>query len=143
VSYFHPYEHASDTSGVVVCSVMADRLFSETWYVGIAYLFNSNPTNSFVENGGIYGANLTAKSLYPFKHNVYLGVMKTISPIAYANLSMTYSPTNNALVVFPTFTWNAAQNVDLDFTLQSFFADLSGVYESQGTAFFIRGRWSF
>ena len=143
VSYFHPYENATDTNGVVVYSLMTDRLFNESWYVSIAYLYNSNPTNSFAENGGIYAANLTAKSLYPFKHNVYLGVMKTISPIAYANLSMTYSPTYNAWVVFPTFTWNTAQNVDLDFTFQSFFADLSGVYESQGTAFFIRGRWSF
>jgi hypothetical protein len=143
ISYFHPYKNSADTSGVVVYSVMADRMFANGWYAGVAYLYNSQPTNSFAENGGIYNANLTAKSLYPFKHNVYAGITKLVSPIVTANLAVTYSPTYHALVFFPTFTWNAAQNLDLDATFQAFYGKVFDVYESQGSAFFIRGRWSF
>jgi len=140
--YFLPRNNTLDTTAAFSFTLMLDRTFKHDWYLSTSFLYNSNPTNVFTGNG-IYNSNLSAKSLFPFKYNLYVGVMKTISPILSANLSCIYSPEKNTLILFPTFAWNIATNFDLDFTVQSFFSKESNAYHTQGSAFFLRGRWSY
>ena len=54
-----------------------------------------------------------------------------------------YSPEKNTLILFPYYSWNVANNFDIDFILQSFFQEELESYENLVNAFFIRGRWSF
>jgi hypothetical protein len=54
-----------------------------------------------------------------------------------------YSPTDNSLILFPSFSGNASESLDLDVTLQSFFASDNGRYRTQGAALYLRGKWSF
>lgn len=119
---------------------MADQTFKNDWYISIAGLYNSNPTNIFDFNGNISNSNLSAKLLFPFRYNFHATVMKTISPISSFNFSFIYSPENNTLILFPTFAWNVATNFDLDFTAQSFFSEQLHSYKNLGTGFFIRSR---
>lgn len=122
---------------------MVDRTFTNDWYATVATLYNSNPTNAFEPTGGVYGSNLTAKSLFPFRYNMYTSIVKTISPISSITFSLIYSPEKNTLILFPTFAWNVATNFDLDFTAQSFFSKQNNSYINLGSGVFIRGRWSF
>lgn len=143
ISYFHPQKNITDTTGTISLSVMADQTFKNDWYVSVATLFNSRPSNS-LGAANIISSNLSAKALFPYRYTFYTGVMKSFSPITAANFSVIYSPEKNTLILFPTFSWNVAKNFDVDFTAQSFFAKgINNKYGTQGNAFFMRGKWNF
>ena len=143
MSYFIPKKNTLETSAAFNFSIMADQTFKNDWYISIAGLYNSNPTNTFTANGSFYNPNLSAKNLFPFRYNFYATLMKTISPIASCNLSFIYSPEKNTLILVPTYAWNVATNFDLDFTAQSFFTTQTHSYKNIITEIYIRGRWSF
>lgn len=143
ISYFIPKKNTLNASETFSFSVMADQTFKNDWYISLAGLYNSSPTNVFVTNGSFFNSNLSAKSLFPFRYNFYATAMKTISPITSCNFSFIYSPEKNTLIVVPTYAWNVATNFDLDFTAQSFFAKQNSSYKNLITEIYIRGRWSF
>ena len=143
LSYFHPKKNFFDTSGVVSFSVMADQTFKNDWYVSFAALFNSNPSGLQGMKGSIYIPNLSPKELFPYRYTFHAGVMKSVTPITSFNFSIIYSPEKNTLILFPNYTWNAAKDLDLDITAQSFFASENNRYQTLGTAIFIRGKWNF
>lgn len=141
--YFHPQKNFTDTSGVLSFSIMADQTFKNDWYLSFAALFNSKPSGLQGLNGGIYSSNLSAKELFPYKYTFYAGVMKAVNPINSFSFSIIYSTEKNTLILFPNYTWNAAKDLDLDITAQSFFAKEFDGYRAQGTSIFIRAKWSF
>jgi hypothetical protein len=143
ITYFHPKKEFTDSFGVVTASAMLDYTFKNSWYTIFSFLFNSDPSSTFNTNFKFVNFNVTAKNLFPFRYSFYTGVSKQFTPVTSMNVAMIYSPTNNTLILFPFFTWNAARNLDLDLTIQSFFATQQGSYQSQGTTVFLRGRWSF
>ena len=142
-SYFIPKRNTFETLETVSFSIMADQTFENDWYVSIAGLYNSNPTNVFAASESFNNSNLSAKLLFPFRYNFYTTIMKTISPIASCNFSFIYSPEKNTLILVPTYAWNVATNFDLDFIAQSFFAEQNNSYKNLITEIYIRGRWSF
>ncbi|HEX9152803.1 MAG TPA: hypothetical protein VF842_12015 [Flavobacterium sp.] len=143
MSYFIPKKNSLDASETFSFSIMADQTFKNDWYISIAGLYNSHPTNIFAANGSFYNTNLSAKSLFPFRYNFYTTMIKTISPIASFNFSFIYSPKKNTLILVPSFAWNVATNFDLDFTAQSFFSEQINSYKNLITEIYLRGRWSF
>jgi hypothetical protein len=143
LSYFIPKRNTLETSETFSLSIMADQTFKNDWYISVAGLYNSNPTNAFAVSGSFYNSNLSAKNLFPFRYNFYATVMKTISPIKSFNFSVIYSLEKNTLILVPVYAWNVATNFDLDFTAQSFFAEQNNCYTNLITEIYIRGRWSF
>jgi hypothetical protein len=143
ISYFHPQKKFTDSFGVVTASVMFDYTFKNSWYTIFSFLFNSDPAATFNTNFKFVNFNITAKNLFPFRYSFYTGITKSFTPVTSINVAVIYSPTNNTLILFPFFAWNAAKNLDLDLTIQSFFATQQSTYKSQGTTIFLRGRWSF
>jgi hypothetical protein len=143
MSYFIPQKKALDTSQTFSFSIMVDQTFKNNWYISLAGLYNNNPSNIFAASSTISNSNLSAKLLFPFRYNFYATFMKTISPIKSFNFSFIYSPEKNTLILVPTYAWNVATNFDLDFTVQSFFAEQTNSYKNIASQFYIRGRWSF
>jgi hypothetical protein len=47
------------------------------------------------------------------------------------------------LILFPTYIWNVAPNLDFDISAQSFFQEEFHSYKNLETALFLRSRWSF
>jgi hypothetical protein len=143
MSYFIPQKNSFEKSQSFSLSIMADQTFKNDWYISLAGLYNSNPTNIFAVSGYFSNSNLSAKSLFPFRYNFYATLMKTISPIKSFNFTFIYSPERNTLILVPSYAWNVATNFDLDFTTQSFFAEQNSSYKNLITEIYIRGRWSF
>lgn len=143
ISYFHPTKRSFDTSGVVTFSIMADRTFKNDWYASMAYLYNSHASNQVFSGGDISNVNLSAKALFPFRHNIYAGLTKAVSPISSFNFSIIYSPSDHTFIFLPSYLWNVATNFDIDFTMQSFNGKQGTVYKSYINSLYIRGRWSF
>lgn len=142
-SYFIPKENTLNFKESFSISLMADQTFKHDWYVSVSALYNSNPTNFSLFSGSLFNSQLSAKTLFPFRYNFHSMVMKTISPISTVSCSFIYSPEKNTLIVVPTYLWNVANNFDLDFTAQSFFAKENTSYNNLATQVFVRGRWSF
>lgn len=143
LSYFHPRSLRQDSGRVISFSVMADQTFKNDWYVSLAALYNSRPSEKSMIQQGFTGGSPDAKNLMPFRYNFYAGISKAFSPIATARCAMIYAPHRNSLILFPQLTWNAATNLDVDLTALSFFYRGSHRYQSQGTSLFLRGKWSF
>jgi hypothetical protein len=143
ISYFHPKKEFTDSFGVVTASTTVDYTFKYGWYGIFSFLFNSDPSTTFNTAFKFVNFNITAKNLFPFRYSFYAGVTKSFTPITSMNVAVIYSPTNNTLILFPFFAWNAAKNLDLDLTIQSFFGKQETKYQSLGTTIFLRGRWSF
>ena len=143
MSYFIPKQNSLESSENFCFSLMVDQTYKNDWYLSLTMLYNSNPTNAFMINEGIYNFNVSAKMLFPFEYNFHFTALKTISPISSFNFSFIYSPEKNTLILIPSFAWNVATNFDLDFMAQSFFADQADSYKNLGTNIFIRSRWSF
>ena len=143
ISIFHPRKNFTDSAGVVTASIMFDYTFKNSWYTIISFLFNSDPSSSFNINYKSLNFNITAKNLFPFRYSLYAGVTKPFTPVTSMNVAVVYSPTNNTVILFPSFAWNAGKNIDIDLTAQSFFALEQGSYQSLGTTIYLRGRWNF
>jgi len=73
----------------------------------------------------------------------YTGVMKSFTPVTSLNISIIYSTEKKSLILFPSCSWNAAKDLDLDLTAQSFFARENRRYSTRGTALLLWGKWSF
>jgi hypothetical protein len=143
ISYFIPKQHSLESYENFCFSLMLDKTYKNDWYLALTMLYNSNPTNTFMISEGIYNLNVSAKMLFPFEYNFHFTALKTISPISSFNFSFVYSPEKNTLILIPSLAWNVATNFDLDFMVQSFFADQANSYQNSGTNLFIRSRWSF
>ncbi len=143
MSYFIPKQKSLDSSENFCLSLMVDQTYKNDWYLALTMLYNSNPTNDFMIGEGIYNFNVSAKMLFPFEYNFHFTALKTISPISSFNFSFIYSPEKNTLILIPSFAWNVATNFDLNFMVQSFFADQLNSYKNLGTNIFIRSHWSF
>ncbi|MCU0381030.1 MAG: hypothetical protein MUE58_07550 [Chitinophagaceae bacterium] len=140
-SYFHPTQDWTDTLGAVSFSWMADQTFKNDWYLGFSYLYNSQPVA--YSGGGIFTSNLSAKSLFPFRHSFYTGANKRFNPAWQGSMAVIYSPTNHTLILFPVLAYNVSSQWDIDLTMQAFFAEGKNGYGSQGSAVFLRAKWSF
>lgn len=143
LSYFHPYNSNTTEKASYNLSIMADRTFRNNWYASVSMLYNSNPNNAFLTSGNMYGSNLSPKALFPFRYNFYAGVMRELTPINNVNVAFIYSPEFNTLIFFPSFNWNASNNLDIDLTGQTFFLSDKGIYRMASSNIFLRGRFSF
>ena len=143
VSYFHPKHIIGDTPGSISLSVMADQTFKGNWYVSVSFLYNSNPISLPVTASGIYSQDLSAKNLFPYEFTYYAGAVKSLTPITVLSAAIIYSPTNNNLILFPSFSWNVANNFDVGLIVQSAFSRIQDRYRTQGNNIFIRSKWSF
>ena len=143
LTYFRPKKNELNSPETFSFSIMADQTFKNNWYISIATLYNSNPTNVLGIETSPYNSNLSAKLLFPFRYNFHSTIMKTISPIRSFSFSFIFSPEKSKLILFPTYTWNAAPNLDFDIIAQSFFKEDFHSYKNLETVLFIRSRWSF
>lgn len=143
LSYFHPTKNTADTSGAFAASVVADYTTNNQWYLSTSFLINiSNQPGGFLLTMPV-NAELSPKNLMPFRYNFYFGATKSFATVVNSGMSVIYSPTYNTLILFPSLTINASENLDLDFIIQSFFAQITDDYKMQATSAYFRLKWSF
>jgi hypothetical protein len=130
-------------AGVFTGALSIDYAFPKKWYGMLSVLYVSDPVSPLTS--GVYSMNksITSKSLMPFKWSVYSGWIKSISPVCTFSISAVYSPEGNNTILIPVVSWNAAQNLDFDLTLQSFWLSVDRNFEYGSTTAFVRARWSY
>ena len=141
VSYFVPFENLANTESILSASLSVDYAFKKGLYVNGSVLYNSDVNNVEEDLENFMFANVNAKNLMPFEYSGFLQLADEFSPIFSGSASFIYSPTNQSVIVMPSFTYSLATNWELNFTGQSFFE--FDKYKSLGHSFFARLRWSF
>lgn len=142
LSYFHPYRHFKDSTGIFSGVVSFDYSFKNSFYFNTSFLY--------VSNGGLEGNlfasafNISAKTLSPYKYNFLLQMTYPITPILNASLITLYSPgKDHALFLNPVLTYNIKENWDIDVVAQIFLAKAVEKYTDQAELLYFRLRWSY
>ena len=143
VSYFHPTENLSDTSGILTGSVSLDRSFKNDYFATVSYLYNSEGKGLQYGINELTTAALSAKRLMPFKNSFFGQVSKTFNPLLNGSIACLFSADNNTLILLPSLALSISEDWDIALIGQSFFSDVNGVYRGLGNGIYLRLRWSY
>ena len=142
-SYFHPYNGNEDESDEVSASLSVDYSFPNGIYLNGSILFNSLGSNSFSGVQNFLDSELSPKLLMPAKYSLLLQGSNSFSPIFNGSLSVIFSPVVNLAIIYPQFGYSIAEDWDLDFIAELFWAEKNDSFQSIGNYIFTRLRWSF
>ncbi len=120
-----------------------DYTFGKGWLVYFSYLYNSDAGES-LQDILLQTEPLTARSLYPFRHNVLMQVSYPFSPLISVSSAFIYSLAgDHPLVWNPGLRMSLAENWDLDLICQSFSTLKGNPDRFSNQLFFLRFRWSY
>lgn len=141
-TYFHPMSDNSSSSETITTSLQLDKTFSNELYCSIGALYNGNTKQQSLMS--LSNSNLSPKHLFPTEISFFIGIQKQLNPIQTVGGTILYSPFNNALILVPNFSYNIADNIDIDFIGQIYFVkNQTHQYSNIATSLFFRSRWSF
>ncbi len=149
VSYIHPKENFTDTSGVLVATMSFDYSFSNSLMIQAEFLYNPQTGQSQLTNfGEFYSRPLTVKNLSFTEYNAFLSVNYPITPLVNLSLSAMYYPKVNGWYAGPGLSYSLMDNLDFSLFIQSFQAKLpnpiTGKNEKQSMSLaFLRLKLSF
>ena len=120
-------------------TLSADYIFSNSLYLNVALLYNSNGSNST----NLFGFKLSSSNLYPYPYNLMVMASYPINPLLTASMVMVYSPgKRQAVFISPNLSYSLGQNWDLDFVSQ-ILCWKEKKYNSPIQMLFLRLKWSF
>lgn len=144
VSYFHDWNDRTFKSVAVSGSITADYAFKKGWYMAGAFLYNNTATDQLFSATQLFAFNLSPKMLMPARYNFLIQTMKQFTPASTGSLSVIYSPRLNMLILNPYVSYSVVNNLDLDLTVQTFFANnFQKQFKPLGNSVNLRLRWSF
>ena len=106
-------------------------------------LYNNKGISQPIENWNRLNLKISPTNLMPVKWNIMVTSGKELTPLLSANLNVLYSPSTNLLILYPSFQYNMAANLDLNLFWQSFFAEIRNNFEAVNHQAFLRLKWSF
>jgi len=124
-------------------SLESDYMFKGGWYLDVGFLFNKSGLHKSVQDWNNINLNFSPENLMPTKWNFMLGFAKEITPLLSVNLNLLYAPGTNFVILLPSFQYNIATNLDMNFVWQSFFAQQGNSFESMQHRCYLRMKWSF
>ncbi|MCK4677574.1 MAG: hypothetical protein KAT48_05530 [Bacteroidales bacterium] len=144
VSYFHPKNRFSDTTGLFEFVLDADYTFKNSLYIHASFLFNSNGTTG--KAGGynfLEFRNLSVKQLSLAKYSLFGQVSYPISPLVNGSLATMFNPSDKSSFVGPSVDISLKENLDLFFIGQLFFGEPETEFGDYGYMWYMRLKWSF
>lgn len=141
-AYFLPLNNSGKKAFALTLAF--DYSFSNNLYAHAGYLYNSlGATRSDIS--GLFGFQLSAKNLYPFRHALFFQAAYPFTPLLNGGAAVIYSPVESrALFLNPSLTLSMASNWDLDLVGQVVAnRENKKTYTSPLQAFFLRTRFSF
>jgi len=142
-TYFHPYNHPFDSSGVFASTLAFDYSLKNSLYINTGFLYMSNGETSA---NFLYTDNLkfSAKTLSPYKYSLFAQLAYPFTPIITGSLAVIYNPgKDHALFMGPALTYSIKENWDIDVIAQLFSSKESAKYEYLAEILFLRLKWSY
>lgn len=132
-----------DRAQAISASTGIDHSLGKGWFVYASYLFNSD-----VPSGNLLLLDpnrlLTARTMFPFRHNVLTQFSYAINPLLSASASFIYSlHEEHPLILSPSLQLSMAENWDMDIIGQVFRPLASNRTLNPLGIWFLRVRWSY
>lgn len=145
VSYFHPKDNISDTSGVLLISSGINYTFKNSLFTQIAFLYNSEGTTG---NAGLYSTlldirNLTPKTLTPAMYSVFYQLSYPLTPLIKADISSVLNPSDLSFFLGPNLDISLTENTGLLIMAQIFSGKNNTEYGDYGSFYYLRLKWNF
>ena len=147
-SYFHPVHNPGDTTGMLMFSAGIEYVFSNSLMLQGEYLYSSRPFRNALNFINDYSGTITVKQLAFTENTVFVSASYPVTPLFTASLAGMYFPELKGFFAGPTLSYNVMNNVNLDFFLQYFNAELkdplSGIKSRlHMSRLFLRLKWNF
>jgi len=146
MSYFHPFKHFTDTSGIVAISLGLDYIFTNSLMLQAEVLYN-NIGKSSSGNGlmGLYAAPLSAKNLSICEWNLFAQISYPLTPRLNGSLSSMYFIDGKSCYAGISLDYSVIENLDLSVIAQYFYLNnkISTVGDMNMFMGFVRIKYSF
>lgn len=144
LSYFHPKNNFSDTTGTLVVSIGYDYTFSNSLMVQLEGLYNGYGKKSGDFNViDFYFMQLTPQNLSLTKFSFLGQITYPITPLFNATFSTMYSPNDKSIYLGPSLIYSLKANLELSFYTQYFTSSTPVDQGGKGTFMYWRLKWSF
>jgi len=145
ISYFHPEENFSDTSGQVVSSLGFNYTFKNSLMLQFSGLYNSKGTTGPAGMGAIFFISpvMSPKTLSLAKFSTFASASYPVTPLFTASLAGIFNPSDQSLFVGPTFDVSLSSNISFLLTAQMFFGEPGTEFGDYGTLAYGRLKWNF
>lgn len=137
------YFKNKDSTSHLNLSLEGDYLFKKGWYLNVGFLFNSKGINKPLTNFNDLNLTISPENLMPTQWNIIITTVKEINPLFSVNMSVLYAPGTNLLLLYPSFQYNLATNLDVNLIGQSFFTQLNHRFEAVNHQCFLRLKLSY
>lgn len=145
MSYFHPHDDFSDTTGIFEASVSLNYTFKNALFINASYLYNSNGTTGPAGYGPalrLY-SDISAKNFTLAKHSLFAGIGYPLTPLVRTDFSCIFNPNDNSGFAGPSFDISLNNNVSLFLVGQLFWGEKLTEFGDYGSLFYLRLKWSF
>jgi len=140
LQYYFRHKDSADHFNL---SLEGDYMFKKGWYVNVGLLYNNNALYQPLSYWNSINLKISPENLMPTRWNFIVSTAKEITPLLSANISVLYAPGTNLFILFPSFKYNLATNIDIDLIWQSFFVELNHSFEAVNHRGILRMKWSF
>lgn len=144
VSYFHPQRQFSDTTGVVLITVGASYLFSNSLSVSAEVIYNGYFSRAGIDSfTDLWFMPLGVKTISFSKYSWFAQLSYPIHPLLTGSLAAMYFPSlGDGFFVMPSLAWSVSQNMEASLLAQRFEGEFGGNREKLNLIF-LRMRYSF
>lgn len=141
-TYFHAVDSIHNRENALAAALDVSYIWPSGLLGSAGYFLNTAPNNQdfFVGNN----RRLTAKQLFPYRHNTFMQGSYPLTPLLSLTLAAIYSPMPlHTTILQPIISYSLASDWDLDFVGQIFFQEQDKQYTSPFQSLYLRIRWSY
>ncbi len=148
-TYFIPTKNNSETENNLTATIHYDYTFSNSLNLQFEALYNGFGADNFSSGlGDILFIDLNPKNLFPTKIAFFGSGAYEISPLFRAILAGMYGPEGNFWYIGPTLTYSMSNTLELAaigqyFSMDEIEASIGNPVANNGSALFVRLKWSF
>ncbi|MCK5774667.1 MAG: hypothetical protein KAH25_00740 [Bacteroidales bacterium] len=144
LSYFHPKDSFSDTTGTFVMSIGYDYTFTNSLMLQFEALYNGYGKQSGDFNiAEFYFMQMSPQNLSLTEYSFMGQASYPITPLFNATISAMYNPNDNSIYFGPSADYSLKDNLEISIYTQYFTSQTPVEEGGQGAFLYWRLKWSF
>jgi hypothetical protein len=144
VTWFHPVDNFSDTSGTFVASLGYNYTFANSLMLEVEGLYNGyGSSNNNFDLKKYYFLQISAQKLSLTRFSFFGQVSYQITPLFKGTFSVVYNPNDNSWYIGPSLVYSLMENLEISGYAQYFTSPMPASKGGRGTFLYWRLKWSF
>jgi hypothetical protein len=140
-TWFHPAESFSDTSGAVILTIGADKIFNDNSMLQFQVMYSSQPLHP--DNfAGLYARDLKTRDIAFSEFTAFGQFTWAVTPLLNIGASLMWFPDLKGYFTGPSVDFSAAENTDFSLMWQHFNGRMGGD-ETRLNLVYLRVKFNF